>query len=82
MADAQADRTLDIRELSEPPFDPIMSELAALAPGSQLVLINSFEPTPLYGILEQRGFAYETEQVDSDEWHIRIRQRGDSGNGR
>jgi hypothetical protein len=38
-------------------------------------LINSFEPEPLYGVLKQRGFTYETTTPDSDVWYVKISHR-------
>jgi uncharacterized protein (DUF2249 family) len=36
-------------------------------------LINSFEPEPLYQVLEERGFQHETSSDGSDVWYIEIR---------
>ncbi|WP_459193554.1 DUF2249 domain-containing protein [Halosimplex sp. J119] len=66
-------RTLDAREIDGEPFGDIMSALEELPEDGTLRLINSFEPEPLYGVLAERGFDHDTEQVDSDEWHVHIR---------
>lgn len=68
-----ATRTLDARTLDEPPFDPIVDALDALPRGGTLLLVNSFEPEPLYGVLAERGFTSRTEQVGPAEWHVAIR---------
>lgn len=68
-------RTLDVRTIDGEPFGEITAALSDLGPGETLVLINSFEPVPLYDVLEQRGFTHETIQVDDDEWRILI-ERG------
>lgn len=65
-----ADRRLDVREISREPFGPIMDELEALQPGERLLLISRFDPKPLYGVLDGRGFETETTRVDDEEWHI------------
>jgi uncharacterized protein (DUF2249 family) len=65
-------RTLDAREIDAEPFTAIVDALADLPQGETLVLVNSFEPEPLYGVLAQRGFDHETERVADDEWHVRI----------
>lgn len=49
-----------------------MDELDALQPGEWLLLISSFEPKPLYDVLEQQGFETDTVRVDEEEWHITI----------
>ena len=69
---AEADRRLDVRTIDGEPFGDIVATLSDLGPEETLLLINSFEPVPLYDVLEQRGFVYETTQVADDEWHVRI----------
>jgi uncharacterized protein (DUF2249 family) len=65
---------LDAREIDGEPFGAITGALEDLGADETLLLINSFEPVPLYDVLEQRGFEHETEQVDEDEWHVEISQ--------
>jgi uncharacterized protein (DUF2249 family) len=67
-----ADRTLDAREIDGEPFDDIMAALDDLAADESLLLINSFEPEPLYGVLEERGFEHETTNPVPEEWHVEI----------
>jgi len=68
--DSEIDVELDVREIDGPPFGAITSALADLDEDERLLLINSFEPEPLYDVLEQRGCRYETEQVSAEEWHV------------
>lgn len=63
---------LDIRDIDGEPFSDIMTALDRLPEGDTLVLINSFEPEPLYSVLEQQGFVHETTRIDDDEWRIAI----------
>lgn len=70
--DTDADEVLDVREIDGQPFDPIMAALDELSEGETLLLVNSFEPEPLYEVLTERGFEYETEQRGPDHWHVRI----------
>jgi uncharacterized protein (DUF2249 family) len=65
-------RTLDAREIDGEPFGEIMAALEELPAGETLLLVNSFEPQPLYDVLDRRGFAHETERVDDEEWHVSI----------
>lgn len=67
-----ADKTLDAREIDGEPFSDIVDTLDSLSETETLVLVNSFEPEPLYGVLEARGFTHEAEQVAEDEWRVRI----------
>lgn len=69
---ADADARLDAREIDGEPFSDIVAELDALDDGETLLLVNSFEPEPLYDVLADRGFTYETEQVAADEWRVYI----------
>ncbi|MGQ3330824.1 DUF2249 domain-containing protein [Halorubrum sp. FL23] len=69
----ETDRRLDVREIDGEPFGDIMAELEALSDDETLLLINSFEPEPLYQVLEERGFQYETTSDGSDVWYIEIR---------
>lgn len=69
---AEPDRTLDARTLDEPPFGPIVDALDDLGADESLLLVNGFEPVPLYDVLAERGFAHETERVDEEEWHVLV----------
>lgn len=64
-------RTLDAREIDGEPFGDIMAALDDLNADETLLLLNSFEPVPLYSVLEERGFTHDTEQ-DGDTWRVRI----------
>ena len=52
------------------PFNKIMSAVGSLAPEQSLVLLNSFEPTPLYSVMQQRGFSHETVRTDDGAWQV------------
>lgn len=65
-------RIVDAREIDGEPFGDIMAALAEMEGDESLLLINSFEPEPLYAVLTDRGFGYETERVEPDEWHVYI----------
>ncbi|WP_135364890.1 DUF2249 domain-containing protein [Halosimplex halophilum] len=74
MADVsrEATRTLDAREIDGEPFGDIMAALDDLPVEGTLELVNSFEPEPLYDVLDDRGFDHETERVADDEFHVYI----------
>lgn len=67
-----ADRKLDAREIAGEPFEDIMAALDDLSDGESLLLVNSFEPEPLYDVLEERGFEYETVNPATNVWHVEI----------
>ena len=68
----QTDTVLDVRDRDDPPFPVISDALDDLGPEESLLLVNGFEPEPLYDVLADRGFDYETERVDDEEWHVTI----------
>lgn len=74
-SDAQHARTLDAREIDGEPFGDIMAALEALDADERLLLVNSFEPEPLYGVLEARGYEFETDRISADEVHVVIGRR-------
>lgn len=47
-----------------------METVNKLGPEDVFVLINSFEPLPLYRVMEGKGFAHSAEQKGPDEWRI------------
>lgn len=67
---------LDVRSLIIPQrFSAIFGKLEELAEGDTLLLINDFEPLPLFGELQRRGCVYESRQVGQSEWHINIKRK-------
>ncbi|MGB9955580.1 DUF2249 domain-containing protein [Haloferax prahovense] len=65
-------RRLDVRDIDGEPFGHIMSAISELSASNSLLLVNSFEPVPLYDVLERRGCEFQTTQVEDDEWHITV----------
>lgn len=68
------EKTLDARDIDGEPFGRIVGELETLGETETLVLVNNFEPEPLYAVLDRRDFDHETERVAEDEWHVEIRR--------
>lgn len=72
-----AQRIVDVREdirRGEEPFDRIMHAVASLDDDEELVIVNLFEPVPLYGVLAQRGFVHETARTPDGDWRIVFRR--------
>jgi len=67
-----ADRVLDVRETDAPPFERITSALTGIEGEETLVIVNSFEPEPLYGELERRGFTHRTTRIGPEEWRVAV----------
>ncbi|WP_254767842.1 DUF2249 domain-containing protein [Salinilacihabitans rarus] len=74
MATDSAERLLDVREIDGPPFDDIVAALDDLGADERLRLVAPFEPAPLYEVLEERGFDYESERRSGDLWHVLVRE--------
>jgi len=73
---------LDVRpyhERGEEPFGEIMRTVNQLPEGADFILINSFEPKPLYRLLALRGFDHEATQIDGSTWRIRFYRTGRPG---
>ncbi len=70
---------LDVREYhkrGEEPFQAIMMAVNSLGPEDTFILINSFEPLPLYRVMEGKGYEHTAEQVGIEEWRITFRKKG------
>ncbi|RBL91695.1 DUF2249 domain-containing protein [Chitinophaga flava] len=69
VAERAFNHSLDVREMiaaGHDPFQRIMQEVRLLEPGQTLLLINSFEPTPLFRILQKQGFEMAVRKVDTE----------------
>lgn len=67
------DVALDVREdlrAGREPFSKIMAAVGVLAPYDVLHLRTTFEPIPLYAVLEKRGFAHESQSHEIDDWSV------------
>jgi len=75
-APARATVTVDVREdqrRRKEPFDRIMAAIKGLGVDEELLVINTFEPIPLYTVLGRQGFTHSAIQVGPDEWQVRFR---------
>ena len=64
---------LDVRpfhERGEEPFTAIMDAVDGLTEYQSLLLINTFEPVPLYHVMQRRGFAHRCDAQAPDEYHV------------
>lgn len=68
----EGDRELDARAIDGEPFQDITAALDDLPDDETLILVNSFEPEPLYQVLADRGFEHRTTQAAPDEWYVEI----------
>lgn len=72
--------TVDVREdirQGREPFAKIMAAVDRLEPDETLLLINSFEPRPLYRVMAQNGFTHWAEQTADGTWKVYFRRDAD-----
>lgn len=72
-----AQQIVDVREdirRGDEPFDRIMQAVAALEDDQELVVVNVFEPVPLYDMLAQQGFSHETIRTPEGDCHVIFRR--------
>ncbi len=73
MSHPKTPHVVDARFLEPPePFVRTMDALDALPAGEKLLLLLYREPHPLYKVLRQNGYAYETELVPDGTFEILI----------
>lgn len=75
------EKILDVRDdqaKGSDPFERIMGAVTELAPGQDLLLINTFEPLPLYKVMEKKGFGHQSRERVPGEWEIRFFRQGDA----
>lgn len=58
------------------PFDAIMKAVAELGPSEEFVLLATFEPVPLEGVLASHGYTYEAQPLDGGDWQVTFRPAG------
>lgn len=68
-------RLIDGRDMLPPePLERVLTELATLAPGEELVILLNCEPLPLYSILDRNGCPYHSQRRPDGTNEIRIRK--------
>jgi alkylhydroperoxidase/carboxymuconolactone decarboxylase family protein YurZ len=66
----EAFETVDVRELHGNFLPTLTKKAAELSVGQGLHVIQSFEPAPLYAVMETMGFEHETVQEDDQTYHV------------
>ena len=62
-------KIIDVRGIQGNFFQGLKKQAMALPAGSGLEIIQSFDPIPLYEVMEGLGFEHHTEQVADAEFH-------------
>ncbi|MGN6554744.1 MAG: DUF2249 domain-containing protein [Verrucomicrobiota bacterium] len=66
---------VDVREdirAGREPFSKIMAAVAALKPGTDLLLLAPFEPEPLFHVLARQGFTHAAQKIADGDWQVRF----------
>lgn len=77
----QTFQTIDVRHLQGNFFEGLKKKAEALEIGEGLHIIQTFEPHPLYAVMEGLGYEHHTEQQGEAEFHVYFRrtEKKDSG---
>ena len=62
-------KMIDARGIQGNFFQGIKKQAAALPEGAGMEIVQSFDPIPLYEVMEDLGFEYHTEQKADAEYH-------------
>ena len=67
---AQGFQTVDVRHIQGSFFEGLKKRAEALEVGEGLHIIQTFEPHPLYAVMESLGYEHHTEQRSEAEFHV------------
>ena len=67
---AQGFQTVDVRHIQGSFFEGLKKRAEALEVGEGLHIIQTFEPHPLYAVMEDLGYEHHTEQRGEAEFHV------------
>lgn len=63
-------KTIDVRNLQGNFFPGLQKQAKTAKVGEGLEIIQTFDPHPLYAVLESLGFEHHTEQTAENEFHV------------
>ncbi len=63
-------KRIDVRGIAGNFFPGLKQQAARLSEGEGLEIIQSFEPLPLYEVMEQLGYERYTEKISDEEYHV------------
>ena len=65
-------KEIDVRGVAGNFFQGLKKQAAGLKQGEGITIIQSFEPIPLYEVMEDMGFEYHTNQVSGTEFRVNV----------
>lgn len=75
-------KTVDVRGVAGNFFPGLKKQAEALPAGQGLEIIQTFDPVPLYPVMESLGYVHHTEQLGDHEfhaWFYRLEEQADPG---
>lgn len=63
-------KKIDVRNIQGNFFQSLKNQAIATPKGEGLKIIQTFEPIPLYDVMENLGFERYTEQIANNEYHV------------
>ena len=72
-------KTVDVRGVAGNFFPGLKKQAEALPAGQGLEIIQTFDPVPLYPVMESLGYVHHTEQLGDHEfhaWFYRLEEQG------
>lgn len=63
-------KTVDVRGIQGNFFEGLKKQAKGLSVGQGLEVVQSFDPIPLYEVLEDLGYEHHTEQTSDTEFHV------------
>ncbi|PID31065.1 MAG: hypothetical protein CR982_00420 [Candidatus Cloacimonadota bacterium] len=60
----------DVRKLKENFLPSIIKKAQSIEVGKGLCVVQSFEPIPLYSLMADMGYEYETEKISGEEFRV------------
>ena len=73
-------KKIDVRGIQGNFFPGLKKQAASLSQGEGLEIIQTFEPIPLYEVMEMLGYEHHTEKTADNEYHAyfyRVEEKGD-----
>ncbi|MDO4867842.1 MAG: DUF2249 domain-containing protein [Clostridia bacterium] len=75
-------KKVDVRGIAGNFFAGLKKQAMGLPVGAGMEIVQSFDPIPLYKVMEQLGFEHHTEKLSDSEYHAffyRVEERTDDG---
>lgn len=74
-------KKIDVRDIAGNFLEGLKNQAAKLPVGEGLEVIQSFEPIPLYEVMEMLGYVHDTEKKADHEYHAYFYRAQAKGNG-